>query len=401
MKRKKLLIILPCVPHPTLGASSVVFYYYIEALKQEGFSILNIVLIDGSESENKALADYASNSSELGSDFRIISAESKKFIQRQHGQFILDMKPLEYSINQANQFEADVIVAFDLLSAWLAKHIQCAAKVAWLGDLNFQTTWFHSVCKAKENFRFAIKLPSAWKRAVQWKKVYREILVSFQTTIVSSYSSIEQLEKLGVSAIYHPYPWPTIGASSKEISRSNKEIPRFLFCGGLDALGSKSALLFLINELYVQLKKQWGDKFQLLIAGRGQPPSWVHNAIAARPEIKFLGFVEDLDSVMVQCHAMLVPIDIPVGNRCRIVTAMSKGWPIIAHNFVSAGNPALIDGKTCFLADNAKDFARKMQWVKDNPVDVGKILATARESYSDFFAPQLATRGLLEIISTF
>ena len=117
--------------------------------------------------------------------------------------------------------------------------------------------------------------------------------------------------------------------------------------------------------------------------------------MAKKPEIQFLGFVEDLDALMAQCHAMIVPIDIPVGNRSRIITAMAAGWPVVAHRFVSETNPALVDGVTCLLAEDAPSFAAQMRVAVEQPARMAEIIARARQCYLDHFAPVPACRLLL------
>ena len=86
----------------------------------------------------------------------------------------------------------------------------------------------------------------------------------------------------------------------------------------------------------------------------------VANLIADNPEFQWLGFVPDIDSVITACHAVLFPIDVAVGNRSRILTALCKGALVIAHRNVALGNPALVDGRTCALAATPEEFIDRM-----------------------------------------
>ena len=155
----------------------------------------------------------------------------------------------------------------------------------------------------------------------------------------------------------------------------------------------------MIEKLYPRLLRLWGSGgFQILIAGSRQLTPWAEREIADRPEFKYLGFVDDLDSLMSSCHAVIVPIDVPVGNRSRIVTAMAKGTLIIAHKNTSLGNPDLIDGVTCYLARNANQFAQRMQQAVECPRQVEDIISNARHCYERRFHPDIAAEMLVKEI---
>ena len=54
---RKLAVIIPCVPHPTDGASIVVYYWYAYALRQAGYQILNVLLLSSTDDLPK-VAEY-------------------------------------------------------------------------------------------------------------------------------------------------------------------------------------------------------------------------------------------------------------------------------------------------------------------------------------------------------
>lgn len=384
------------MPYERKGASAVLFHQYVAALRDAGYDILHLLLLERSNSPPGDFEEYATRMSASGR-VQVIAASAERFVERARNGFALNDAPLESALAEARHFGPDAFFALDLMSYWAGTSVPALARVAWLGDLNFQTTWYHALCRAKEEPLTVFRLPSAWRRARQWERVYQSVLREADQVIASSASSVAILNRLGIRSVYHPYPWPVIRSAAKDADEVQAPAkPAFLFCGGLDALGSKSALLFIIRQLYPRLVKRWGrDGFRLIIAGRGQPPSWVFAAIKQRPEIEFKGFVEDLDAEMAQCHAMIVPIDVPVGNRSRIVTAMSNGWLVVGHRFVAEANPDLVDGRTCYLAADADEFAAKMQRACLELEEVRRIKAAARQRYEERFLPTAACRPLL------
>jgi glycosyltransferase involved in cell wall biosynthesis len=156
-------------------------------------------------------------------------------------------------------------------------------------------------------------------------------------------------------------------------------------------------LLFILKQLYPRLLRIWGKQgFRIIIAGRGNPPPWASAAMDKFEEIDFRGFVEDLDPVMAECHALLVPIDIPVGNRSRIVAAMARGWLVIAHQFTQAGNPDLLDGENCYLAEDAPCFTQRMRIAFEHPDQAKRVRENAIACYREKFLPEKAVARLIE-----
>ena len=169
--------------------------------------------------------------------------------------------------------------------------------------------------------------------------------------------------------------------------------------GTLSALGSKSAFDFLLTEVLPLLRTQWGEKgFKILIAGSRSMPTWAESQVKDCPEVKFLGFVDDLAALVGRCHAVLAPIAVPVGNRSRIVTAMSMRALVIAHSNTTLGNPELVSGENCYLAGSASEFAACMRKAIDHPDQASRLGLTARDTYLKSFEPGAATKQFIQLI---
>ena len=110
-------------------------------------------------------------------------------------------------------------------------------------------------------------------------------------------------------------------------------------------------------------------------------------------------FVKNLNNLVSRCHGCLFPIDIPVGNRSRIVTAMGNRWPIIAHKNVSLGNPSLKSGHNCYLAEDVNEFANYSKIVFENESIRKKITSNAYKSYKLYFSPNNSLNKFLNFIN--
>ncbi|MBV9523019.1 MAG: glycosyltransferase family 4 protein, partial [Alphaproteobacteria bacterium] len=317
------------------------------------------------------------------------TCRSRRFIEQGRVRHRLDPAAAGAARAAIGSFSPDAIMAFDILAAWVAAPI-AARRIAWLGDLAFQSIWHHALYSARENPRAVLHVPSNWLCCRTWQRLYGTVLRETDQVICASHSSVASLAALGIAAEYEPYPWPEPGAEAVR-ARPLSETPTFLFFGTLTGLGSRSALHFTLEKVFPRLRRLWGEGgFRILLAGRGAVPGWAERMMAGKPEFERLGFVADLDAVMASCHAVLVPIDVPVGNRSRILTAMAKRTLVIAHQNTALGNPDLVDGETAYLSGDAPGFVERMRQAVADRRRADVIIARAFACWRDKFHPEAA-----------
>jgi glycosyltransferase involved in cell wall biosynthesis len=388
---KRLLICSAGVPHASQGASVVLFYHYIARLKQDGYIIRHVLLLEGETWSDRDVAAYRSALGAPGM-FEIVAIRSRKLYESGRLSHSHDPMMAAAVRKLAVEFMPDGIVCFDFLAAWLLDGVTSAPRLVWLGDLNFQSFWQHALYATREDWRRAIHLPSMWLSCVAWKRLYARVLRNAAQIVVAASSSETALGRLGIAAAYEPYPWPAVEAAGHT---DLPALPSFLFFGQLTGLGSRSAFHFLMERVFPLLRRQWGSGgFRIMLAGRGALPEWVRATVADKSEFQLLGFVEDLAAALASCHAVLAPIDVPVGNRSRIITAMALRGLVIAHRNTALGNPDLVDGETCYLAADAAAFAAAMAAAVDDPARRQAIIDRAFRCYSEHYRPELAAARL-------
>ena len=390
----RLLIVTQGIPHPTEGGSTVVFYEYIKAAKAAGFTILNLLLLQPDNASEARLSEYRRGLEEPGR-FEVVTCSSERFITLHRLRITFDKVAMTPVRDRILAFDPDAVLALDIMAAWAIAELPLKGKVVWLGDLNFETLWYGAIYGRREGNRGLKDLVGNTLYAVIWALVYRKVLRRFDSVIVCAKSSERAIGRLGVKARYLPYPWPQLSNRPRDASRLSPVLS-LLFFGGLGGLGSRSAFHFLLDDLYPILVEEFGSGgFHVVICGRGNLPTWAQAAIDARRELKFEGYIADLDGVMDQCHAMLAPIDVPVGNRTRILTAISRHLLVIAHRNTALGNPDLRDGETCYLASTASEFSQKIRLAVENRVQTERIVETAYQTYVQNFDPARAIPPVL------
>ncbi len=394
MTARRISIVVPGVPHPLKGASSVLFYHYIDALKAAGYRLQIITLLaEGRDAAAPALAEFA-ESLGCGQGVEICPIDKALPVL-----FETRFGVGEYSrpevVRIIESFRPDVILSFDLNAAAITRDLRASAKIVWLGDLNFDSGWYHFLYGLRESPLTIRHAAYAIMRRLQWRNEYTRILAPDNFVIASSASSVAKLAALGIASEYQPYPWPSDGPP---LERHLPAQPTFLFFGSLVGLGSRSSFHFLFRRVFPLLEKRWGRNFEILVSGREKLPDWVAAEMRRRPQMRYLGFVEDIDTVLSAIHAVIAPIDVPVGNRSRILTALAKQVPVIAHSNVALGNPDLVDGATCLLARDGQGFADRMIRAAEHPASLDDMRRNGEHLYLTRFAPRIAADQLVRTI---
>ncbi|MBU2213657.1 glycosyltransferase [Patescibacteria group bacterium] len=384
------------VPHPSRDASLAVLYNYLQGLKNRGFEILHVIALVESKGANKEYLESYKN--EMCDDaFTVLVWETEELMKpRKHIYSAMHPSALPGEINEKIlEYKPDMAFCFDIYGAGLMKDVP-VLKLVQVHDLRFHTIWYHSWYFALEHPRRLLGLPFAWVRSNCIRSFYRRVLSTMDRVLVICKSSERVFERMGIHATYVPYAWAVEGQKEPINSLTLPAKPTFLFFGNLRGLGSRSALHFLLDKVYKRLITIWGSKgFDIIMCGAYELPDWVREKVVSKPEILFKGFVEDLPALMRHCHAVLVPISVPVGNRTRIHHAMALGSLVIAHKNTALGNPGLVDGKTCYLAGNSHEFAERMKYAFECPDDSLEIVKRAREFYNSNYRSDVATIKLI------
>jgi putative glycosyltransferase (TIGR04372 family) len=374
----------------------MILYNYLAELKKQGVQILHIIVLDPGLQRNDILELYQKEMAGPGYEILCIQ-KSSLFEKRKHSyEALQSIPPPDEAIEAIKNFHPDVLFCFEMQAGAMFQDVNIAPKVIQVHDLRFVGMWYHTLYGLRENPMSIFSFPLNALRCRQWKQYYCAALQKFDVINSAVASSAVELQKIGLSAQYIPFPWPRLTGNPKAIQELPSK-PTFLFLGNLSGLGSRSALHFLFYKAYPALLAQWGKGgFHIIICGANKVSQWILDNIAKRPELEFRGFVEDIDALMQTCHGVLAPMDVKTGNRSRIITAMSLRVPVIAHEHTALGNPALVNNETCLLSSDGATFAKHMQRVTERSPQVQAMIEKAAWVYDVQFDPRAATTYLLE-----
>ncbi len=391
-------IIVQGVPHPSEGASAVLFFHYAKAIADAGYRVMTIALVPEGTETARQLSQYEEAINSTSHMVHQVPALVPVVRPNRFGLMINEVAIAGVGRALA-ETRPDAVIAFDVGPARCVARGSGAKRIAWLGDLGFESNWYHYLYGFREDWKSLRRLPYALAQTAAWKRFYQAALSGFDRLIVASKSSERSLARLGLDARFAPYPWPEAKGRITAPRRGPEEKPRYLFYGHLSGLGSRSSLHFLFNRLYPELVAMWGENgFEIVIGGREAPPAFFAAKIDRLAEITYVGFIDDLGAMMATVHAVIAPLDVPVGNRSRLLTAMAKGALVIAHENAALGNPMLADGQTALLARDAAEFARQMRLAVESPDACTAIVDRAEKAYLDHYAPEAAARVLVRAV---
>ena len=189
-------------------------------------------------------------------------------------------------------------------------------------------------------------------------------------------------DKFHLPVIYTPNPVAeavtSIGPKSVDALASP---PRFLLLGGLKGVATLSGLYYFADQVLPHLADDIkARKIEVRLIGRDTLEGKLLKQFS-EAGITFCGFVPDLTEEMSKASAMLVPTEIDLGFRTRILDAFRYRLAVIAHQSNQLGFPELEHMKNCMLSDDAVKFAGLVRDLANSPQ---KAIEIGEQGHEDF-----------------
>jgi len=188
--------------------------------------------------------------------------------------------------------------------------------------------------------------------------------------------------------------WEALRAAAHRSRESKK--PRLLVIGDLATTSTSSGLRAVGWSVLPRLVEQFGeDGFELRLVGGGSPPAELAQAFR-HPAVRMVGRVVPADPEFLAADLMIVPTNIPLGIRVRVVTAWSFGCPIVAHRANAAGIPEMQDGENALLADTDAELADAVSRALGDEALRGKLSWGGRQTFEKWFSEAVAGQAIVD-----
>ncbi|RQO32213.1 hypothetical protein DBR32_00955 [Taibaiella sp. KBW10] len=108
----------------------------------------------------------------------------------------------------------------------------------------------------------------------------------------------------------------------------NPDVPWFLFMGVLNYYPNEAAVKVIVEALYPLFKAQLPD-FEIIICGKHLNET-LQEQIAAIPQIKYLGFVPDLNPILQHSSVMINPVTAGGGVKTKVIESLSWDLTVVS-----------------------------------------------------------------------
>lgn len=154
--------------------------------------------------------------------------------------------------------------------------------------------------------------------------------------------------------------------------------PVFVFLGLLNLPHNEDALAsFLTNTLPLALKVM--PDMRLRIVGRDVSEQLAALAGSFGPAVQLDGYVDDLNSVLSSCTALIAPLRFGSGVKIKVLEAVGRGIPVLATSIAAQGITSQAEGQDgVFILNEPKDWPAAMLRLTDPAVNADASAAALR-----------------------
>jgi GT2 family glycosyltransferase/glycosyltransferase involved in cell wall biosynthesis len=165
-----------------------------------------------------------------------------------------------------------------------------------------------------------------------------------------------------------------------------------LFLGSFRHTPNQVALDWFVREaLPLIVEKLPGAR--LLVAGSDPPPR--HAFPDPANAVEMLGFVDDVQPLLLSCAVFVCPVRSGSGIRVKLLEAFAAGIPVVSTRLGAEGL-AREDGEFCALADDPRDFAAKTVRMLGDAAAAAQMAERARREVVGNWDAAAITKRLVE-----
>jgi glycosyltransferase involved in cell wall biosynthesis len=271
---------------------------------------------------------------------------------------IVDMIRLAQYIYAFENYNAlKIFDCDDLLSKRYERQIQNTSNQA-----HFAGMYSNAMLSSIKNFmnlpfvRNAI-LRAEIKRLKIWERKFAEV---YDKTILVSDTETEYLNEVLGEQKVHAIPTGVDVELFSRLTVANRDCEMLSFVGNFNVAANIDSLDMILNKIFPLIK----HKVTLKVIGHC--PKNIAEKYSGNVNVKFTGFVDDLQSEVTSTTVFLSPIAYGSGIKTKILEAMAMKMPVVT-NSIGAESISAENGKYFFAYDDYAEIARCVDDLLDNP----------------------------------
>lgn len=298
-------------------------------------------------------------------------------------------------------FDASLCYHFDALAA--VHPLQLSPLLAAVGDLWQLPAYFRWRDSPFSVAKYSTHGLKAALESLMGRRAMSTLLKPTQSCGAFAGHYAEWLKTHGTPDVrYFRTPVPDVTGAQWEALRDaahrrrDSKKPRLLVIGDLATTSTSSGLRAVAWSVLPRLVEQFGeDGFELRLVGGGKPPPELAPAFR-HPAVRVVGRVVPADPEFLAADLMIVPTNIPLGIRVRVVTAWSFACPIVAHRANAAGIPEMQDGENSLLADTDAELADAVSRALGDDALRRKLSRGGRHTFEKWFSEAVAGQVIVD-----
>jgi glycosyltransferase involved in cell wall biosynthesis len=164
----------------------------------------------------------------------------------------------------------------------------------------------------------------------------------------------------------------------------------FVFLGGLDFPPNRDGLTWFLRHAREAVLAAMPD-FELLVVGRGSDEAMPAEAAAWGDHVRPLGWVADLDDVLLTAAGLLSPLRMGSGTKIKVLEALARGLPVVAtpHGVLGLG---VGREQGCLVSPTPEGLAGLLAEAA-GPAANAVLSAAATAAWIERFSPEVAGRA--------
>lgn len=200
-----------------------------------------------------------------------------------------------------------------------------------------------------------------------------------------------------VQAELFPMSWPHEDRVPRQRDWMADGKLRLLHLGSVDGFVGYDSLRFILEHVFPLLTSHQLDRIELLAVGKVTQSVFsqqIRKLAGNYPQVKFLGYVDDIRKVYAQADLQVVGGIRATGLRTRIIESFAYGLPVLSTSISARGVACLSLDDNIFLAEDARIFTSKLVGVLLRPAQLADVADRARQTYDEHFSRPVVAEKL-------
>ena len=196
-------------------------------------------------------------------------------------------------------------------------------------------------------------------------KRYEKKACKYANLVFASPNDIDSLSQIGVdkekfSYTYHLGDDSQLKMPSLQFNQTTKSL---LYIGSLGWEANIDGLLWFFTKVWPKLKLQHPDLIFTIIGKK--PDQRLLDAVKAYEDIRFTGFVDNLEPYFLKHRVFVAPLRFGAGMKVKVLNAMCRGIPTVTTSVGSEGME-VVNMKHIAIADNSNSMIKSIDLLLSN-----------------------------------